>query len=340
MTDRAAAARPGGPGSGAAGAASTVMPGCHRQARGSAACRQRAPGLSRCTRAAIAACPPLVNAPRAHCFWVSLIDGPGSESRLDIVAVNVRLIYALLRRGVWTIPFFLHARGVDRALPGEGPVTGAARQHNPQHFPNVRTGPVPFHTSDPHGCAQQAGKTFSCPAGRRSGSACRCLREGPARRMPDLAWMTSPKKAGTGCSPHTPWHAQAARAQSPPTPVPHRATPTTSRSARRGPHRRPGSAAGQPATADAGRWPGGVSLLSRPLANAGRRQAGQQHLPGRATRRLAARSPVTTRSFACARVTTAPRPPRSLAVLSGISGRPVWPGRRCSRDDAAPGLAG
>ena len=29
-----------------------------------------------------------------------------------------------------------------------------------------------------------------------------------------------------------------------------------------------------------GRWPGGVSLLSRTLANAGRRQAGQQHLPG------------------------------------------------------------
>ena len=66
-----------------------------------------------------------------------------------------------------------------------------------------------------------------------------------------------------------------------------------------------------------GRWPGGVSLLSRTLTKAGRRQAGQQHLPGRAPRRVAARSPVTTRSFACARVITAPRPPRSLAVRSG-----------------------
>ena len=65
------------------------------------------------------------------------------------------------------------------------------------------------------------------------------------------------------------------------------------------------------------RWPRGVSLLSRTLTNAGRRQAGQQHLPGRAPKRVAARSPVTTRSFACARVITVPRPPRSLAVRSG-----------------------
>ena len=41
------------------------------------------------------------------------------------------------------------------------------RQHNPQHFPNVRTGPAPFYTTDPHGCAQHTGKKFSCPAGRQ-----------------------------------------------------------------------------------------------------------------------------------------------------------------------------
>src|SRR2546429_5619891 len=41
-------------------------------------------------------------APRAHRLWVSLIDGSGPGSRPDIFAVNVRLIYALLRRGVWT----------------------------------------------------------------------------------------------------------------------------------------------------------------------------------------------------------------------------------------------
>jgi len=53
-------------------------------------------------------------------------------------------------------PFFLRPQGANRALPGEGSVTGAARQHDPQHFPDVRTGPAPFYTSDPHGCAQQS----------------------------------------------------------------------------------------------------------------------------------------------------------------------------------------
>ncbi len=177
MSDRAAAARPGCAGLRCCRRGIHGDAGLSPAGTGIAACRQRAPGLPRCTCAAIAARPPLLNALRAHCFWVSLIDGPGSESRLDIVAVNVRFIYALLRRGVWTITFFPYAQGVDRALPGEGPVTDAARQHNPQHFPDVRTGPAPFHTSDPHGCAQQTGKTFSCPAGRRSGSAGRCLRE-------------------------------------------------------------------------------------------------------------------------------------------------------------------
>ena len=61
-----------------------------------------------------------------------------------------------------------------------------------------------------------------------------------------------------------------------------------------------------------GHWPGGVSLPSRTLANAGRRQAGRQHYPD-APRKLAARSPITTRSLACPRVITAPRPPRSPA---------------------------
>ena len=139
-----------------------------------------------------------------------------------------------------------------------------------------------------------------------------------------------------------PWHAQAARAQSPPTPVPPPALPQPRAGARGAIPI--GDRVQQPVTGQQrpmpGRWPGGVSLLSRTLTNAGRRQAGQQHLPGRAPSRLAARSSITTRSLAWARVTTAPRPPRSLAVRSGISGRPVRPGRRCSRDDAAPGLAG
>ncbi len=99
-------------------------------------------------------------------------------------------------------------------------------------------------------------------AGQRAGA---CVRR-PARRMPDLAWArkTSPKKAGTGCSPHTPWHAQAARAQSPPTPVPPPALPQP-RVEARGPVPI-GDRVQQPVTGQQrpmpGRWPGGVSLLS------------------------------------------------------------------------------
>ena len=88
-----------------------------------------------------------------------------------------------------------------------------------------------------------------------------------------------------------------------------------------------------------GRWPGGVSLLS-PYPD----QRGSMSKPVsstyRAPRKLAARSPLTTRGLAWARVITAPRPPRSLAARSGISGRPIRPGRPCSRDDVAPSLAG
>ncbi len=126
---------PGVPGSGAASAASTVMPGCHRQAQGSRSAvseRLVCPG-ARVPLLRLAL--PLSKRPGAHRFWVSFIDGSGFELQLDILAINVRLIYELLRRGVWTIPVFLHAQGVDRALPGEGPVMGAAWQRSPQHFP-------------------------------------------------------------------------------------------------------------------------------------------------------------------------------------------------------------
>ena len=47
--------------------------------------------------------------------------------------------------GMWTA--FSHAKALLQARP---------RQHNPQHFPNTRTGSGPFCTSDPHGCAQQS----------------------------------------------------------------------------------------------------------------------------------------------------------------------------------------
>jgi hypothetical protein len=89
----------------------------------------------RCTRAAVAACPPVVKAPRAHRLWASFIDGPGPESQLDILAINVRLIYGAVRRGAWTIPVLFYAQGITRILPGEGHVMPATRPHDPQHSP-------------------------------------------------------------------------------------------------------------------------------------------------------------------------------------------------------------
>ena len=178
-------------------------------------------------------------------------------------------------------------------------------------------------------------------AGQRAGAGVRR----PARRMPDLAgaWMTSPKKAGTGCSPHTPWHAQAARAQSPPTPVPPPALPQPRAEARGAVPI--GDRVQQPVTGQQrpmpGRWPGGVSLLSSYPVQRGPAASRSAALT-RARAQEAGRKILDHHSQPCLgpRVTAAPRPPRSLAVRSGISGRPVRPGRRCSRDDAAPGLAG
>jgi hypothetical protein len=73
------------------------------------------------------------------------------------------------------------------------------------------------------------------------------------RRLPAVTLTVIPPAAH-------PRYAQAARAQSPPAPAPACATTATSRSGRRRPHRRPGSAADhRPTTADAGALaPGGV----------------------------------------------------------------------------------
>ena len=45
-----------------------------------------------CTRAAVAACPPYVKCPGLTVSNCSLIDGPGLESRLDLLTINVRSI--------------------------------------------------------------------------------------------------------------------------------------------------------------------------------------------------------------------------------------------------------
>ena len=60
----------------------------------------------------------------------------------------------------------------------KAPVMGATRQRDPQHFPNVRTGPAPFYTGDPHGCAQKNLRHVRVPgwqaaAGQRAGACAR-----------------------------------------------------------------------------------------------------------------------------------------------------------------------
>ena len=178
MTDRAAAARPGCAGLRCCQRGVHVTPGCHRQARGSRpasasawfvperVCRYR--GL-----------PSLVKSPRAHRLWVSLIDGSGPESRLDIFTVNVRLIYELLRRGVWTIPLSspstehgrhfptprpCYRRGPGNGIPSISPMRAQARGRFAQVVHMV------VHS--------KAGKKFSCPAGRQQPSSAPVLARG------------------------------------------------------------------------------------------------------------------------------------------------------------------
>jgi hypothetical protein len=175
--------------------------------------------------------------------------------------------------------FSLRPQGVDRAFPGERPVTGAARQHDPQHFPNVRTGPAPFYTSDPHGYAQQsrAGRQRVSvpvlarggrPAGRRSGLGHRPRRRAPdARRIPCRQAARVPRRLPAVTlivilPAARPRYAHAARAQPPPTlprPVPSRPRAGAGGA---GPHRRPGSAADhRPRQRPMpGRWPAEASL--------------------------------------------------------------------------------
>ncbi len=120
MTDRAAAKRPGYAGLRCCQRGVHVMPGCHRRAQGSRPASASAwfvPGHV-CRYRGL---PPLVKSPRAHRLRVSLIDGSGSESRLDIFAINVRLIYELLRRGVWTIPLSSPSTGCGRRFPTPRP---------------------------------------------------------------------------------------------------------------------------------------------------------------------------------------------------------------------------
>jgi hypothetical protein len=71
----------------------------------------------------------------------------------------------------------------------------------------------------------------------------------------------------------------------------------------------------------------------------GRREAGRQHLPGRA-REAGRKIPDHHTQPGLAPSHYRTRPLRSPAVRSRICGHPIRPGRRCSRDGAAPSPAG
>ena len=62
---------------------------------------------------------------------------------------------------------FLYAQGPDRALPGESLVTGAARQHDPQHFPMCAQARRRFTQLIHMVVHSKARNTFSGPAGRQ-----------------------------------------------------------------------------------------------------------------------------------------------------------------------------
>jgi hypothetical protein len=60
--------------------------------------------------------PPLKSA-RAHRLWFQSFHGPDVELQQDIRGINIRLIYHALRRGMWTIPDFSACTGAVGAFP-------------------------------------------------------------------------------------------------------------------------------------------------------------------------------------------------------------------------------
>jgi len=241
--------------------------------------------------------------------------------------------------------FLLRPQGTDRALPGEGPVTGAADNTIPSISPMCAQARRRFYTSDPHGCAQQSLQHVLVPgwqaAGQRAGACARrparrtriwpgpgCHR--PRWRAPDA--RRTPCRTG-GPRPQAPAcrhaHRDPAGGASPirsscpgsvavgagPPPAPPRPRAGAGGA---GPHRRPSSAADhRPATADAG----ALAPRRRPFS----RRRGTQSC-GLALRRSclglvagAAAPPLTASGPA--------RPPRNLARArpDPRSSRPTFP---------------
>jgi hypothetical protein len=72
--------------------------------------------VSRQTCAALRLLSPL-KAPGPTVFGFQFFHGPDVELQQDIHAINIRLIYHLLRRGMWTIPGFSAHTGAVGAFP-------------------------------------------------------------------------------------------------------------------------------------------------------------------------------------------------------------------------------
>ena len=216
------------------------MPGCHRQARGSRPAISERLGLSRCARAASAACPPLVKAPRGHRLWVSLIDGSGPRITAGYIC-GKRSAY-LCAIAAWRVDSFaffsIHRAWIAlsqvnallRARPGNtipsiSPMCAQARRRFTQVIHMV------MHSKADNTFSCRAGRQrVSVPvlarggraAGRRSGLGHRPRRRAPdARRIPCRQAARVPRRLPavtlTVILPAArPRYAHAARAQPPP----------------------------------------------------------------------------------------------------------------------------
>jgi hypothetical protein len=109
-------AYPGGPGSGRTGAA-----GCGSPSRLMGRYRKRLPAVSERPCVPVA-CAPLrlrspLKAPGLTVYGLQCFHGPDAELQRDKPAINVRLIYRPLWRGMWTISVFPSCTGCGWRFP-------------------------------------------------------------------------------------------------------------------------------------------------------------------------------------------------------------------------------
>jgi hypothetical protein len=204
---------------------------CDRPVPDKPTCRQRTPDVSR------GRVPPLrlhspFKAPGLTVSGFQCFHGPDATLQRDKSAINVRLIVTYCGVACGQYRFSLHAQAAAGALPGKGPVMGAARQRNPQQFHRVHTGLARLRTSHPHVCAQTAGtqpRRSGRPARRTRGSGLDEIAQEGRHRMPTAARKTGrprihrkPARPAHPDRPRTarPRYAQAAQAMPLVTPPP------------------------------------------------------------------------------------------------------------------------